>query len=119
MTDWRPKLIPRKTLNGKRRTETLDAYNIATVVEATFTVENAGVQPATGSQMLTVPSGYRDKVAYALYTTTEILPLVEGSDQYADQVEVNGKWFTAVRVAPWSYGIQSHYEVMLVEVNER
>lgn len=120
MTDWRPKLIPRKTLTGRRRTEVLDAYNIATITNVAITVENAGVQPASGFTLQTLPSGYRDKEAFKLFTTTEILALQEGSDQYADQIELfTGRWFTAINVAPWDYGVQSHYEVLLVETNER
>lgn len=120
MADWRPSLIPRKTLNARRITLTYDNYNIPSEIEAYFPVENAGVQPYTGGKgMKASLEGYRNKNAYYLFTTTPLRTADEGDrNAMADRVEIDGKWCTVLKVAKWDTGIRSHYEAILVETNE-
>lgn len=121
MATWGPTLIPRKTLNGRRRTQTVDEFGIASEdTEVTFTVENAGVQPTTGDQQSTLPEGYRDSKSYAVYTTTPVYTAEEATSNLADQIEVrDGIWCDVVKVDVWDYGLQSHYLAYVSERNER
>lgn len=124
MGNWQPKLIPRKTLNGRRKTEIVDDYGWNTdeedVPSTTFTVENAGVHPVTGYELQALPEGYRDKKAFKVYTTTLLRTVNEGSTDLADEVEADpGIWCKVVKVEDWTYTVQSHYLAYVVEVNER
>jgi len=121
MATWQPKLIPRKTLGGRRQTQTVDEFGIPTTsAPVLFDIENAGVQPVSGHEMNTMPEGYRDRKMYKVFTTTPVFTAVEGSDNLADKIEtVSGVWCDVVRVQAWSYGIQSHYEAYVAQENER
>lgn len=120
MASWGPKLIPRKTFNARRREEVTDEFGLVDETYVSFTVDNAGAQPVTGYESSALPEGYRDKNVYKVFTTTYVRPSEEGTENYADQIEVEGgKWFTVIKVQNWSYGLQSHYLAYVVEENER
>jgi len=36
---------------------------------------------------------------------------VEGTDEVADEINIDGVWYTVIAVRNWSYGLQSHYQV--------
>lgn len=120
MSNFTPRLIPRKQFNAKRESETLDAYNLPTFTSTTFTIENAGLQPITGEDARATSEGYKDKEIYILYTTTELKGPEEGTSNRGDLVEIEaGKWARVLKVEPWQYGLQSHYKAKLVVENER
>lgn len=120
MATWKPKLIPRKTLNGRRRTQTVDEFGLPTESETTFTVENAGVQPVAGNQLDVLPEGYRDRKNHRVYTTTPVFTAKEATNGLADQIEAYpGVWCDVIKVEPWDYGLQSHYLAYVSEENER
>lgn len=124
MGSFAPRLIPRKTLQGKRLTQMLDSHNLPLPPkEVEFTIENAGVQPVPGYEANALPSGWRDRKIFKLFTTTKVEPAEEGTDSSGDLVEVvvdgESLWCRVMRVKPWTYGIQSHYEAVLVHENER
>lgn len=121
MATWKPKLIPRKTLNGRRRTQTVDEFGLPVddpVVA--FTVENAGVQPVPGNQLDVFPEGYRDRRTYKVFTTTPVFTAKEATSGLADQIEAYPDvWCDVIKVEPWDYGLQSHYLAYVSEENER
>lgn len=121
MATWKPKLIPRKTLNGRRLTQSVDEFGLPTdSAPVTFDVENAGVQPVTGNQLDVLPEGYRDRKNYRVYTTTPVFTAEEASSNLADEIEAYpGVWCKVIKVEPWGYGLQSHYLAYVSEVNER
>ena len=120
MALWNPKLIPRKTLNAMRRTQTLDSFNLPSTGSVALTLDNCGVHPVSGQEMQAMPSGYRDRKIYKVYTTTPVYPAEEGTDQYADLIEVKtGIWCSVIKVEEWEYGLQSHYLAYVAEDNER
>lgn len=121
MATWGPKLIPRKTLNGRRSTQTVDEFGLTTDSSPTsFTVDNAGVQPVPGDQLDVFPEGYRDRRKYKVYTTTPVFTVEEGSNKLPDQIEVEtGIWCDVVRVESWGYGLQAHYLAFVAQENER
>lgn len=112
MAIWRPTLIPRQTLSAERVEISLDSYNRPTEVRTPFNVENAGVQPASGHEQLVLPEGFRDKVVYRIFTTTFMRAVKEGTNEFADRVELFGEWFVVCKVYHWQNGVQSHYEVI-------
>ena len=119
---WSPRLIPRKTLNGIRRVQSIDQYGRVSdsLDETPFIIENAGVHPITGWELQTLPDGYRDKKAFKVYTTTELRSVMEGTNNLADLVEAQpGVFCTVIKVEDWNYNVQGHYLAYVVEVNER
>ena len=120
MTNFTPRLIPRKTFNAKRITQTLGPRNRPVENESTFTVDNAGLQPSKGFDAKATTDGYKDKELYDLFTTTELKAPDEGTDSKGDLIEItSGKWARVVKVEDWDYGLQSHYKAKLVVENER
>lgn len=120
MSSWRPRLIPRKTYQARHKSVSLDAYNLPSDDSpTTFTVENASAQPMKTNERLALQEGYRDRVAYKLFTTTEILAAREGDTSLGDQVCVDGFWCDVIKVDNWNVGVQTHFEAWLVEENER
>lgn len=112
-------LIPRKTLNARQITQTLDVYNYPSEVSVNITLDSCTAQPVNGYEQQTLPEGYRDKVVYRVFTSTEVLPRIEGSDT-SYQIEVrSGVWCDVISVKVWEVGVQSHYEVLAAEPNER
>lgn len=116
-------LIPRKTLNARRLTQTLDAYNRPTHTPANFTVENATIHPVSGWEANALPQGYRDRKLFKVFTTTKLIPAEEGSSNSGDLVEIAQDdltlWCRVVRCQSWQNGVQSHYEAFVVHENER
>lgn len=121
MANFTPRLIPRKVLSGIRRVQVLGSHNIPEApTETSFDVENSGVQPVSGWEANALPEGYRDRRIYKIYTTTPLLPAEEGTSSLGDLVEAEtGVWCLVIRVQSWQYGVQSHYEAVVAEVNER
>lgn len=113
------RLLPRKELKGRKLIQTFDEYNYPTESTVTFTFKDCGVQPVTGQKQFVVPEGYRDNKVYTVFTSTPAFPRVEGSnDRY--QIEVKtGIWCDIVDSDEWGYGVQSHYKLIVAEVNER
>lgn len=120
MPAWSPTLIPRKTFNGRRLTQTLDGYNLPSQAESNFLIENASAQPTPGDDAFAGLELYRDKTLYKLFTTTPVFGPDEGTSNLGDLVEVEtGRWFRVLRVRNWDVGVRTHYEAILVEENER
>jgi hypothetical protein len=121
MGSWNPKLLPRRTFNGRRVSQTLDEFNIPSEATVAFTVEQANAQPVTGHHLEVLPEGYRDRKVYKVYTTTPVYSAEEGTDQFSDEIEVlPGEWFKVIKVEAWQgYSLQSHYLAYMAEVNER
>lgn len=124
MARWTPKLIPKTTFQGRHQTQVVDSFGLITKSTSNFTLENASQQPLEGREQDTLPSGYRDSEMYKVYTTTEVRPATEGTDNLADQIDLvreNGEVITTevVKVRDWHYNIQGHYLAFVVKINER
>lgn len=120
MASWRPRLIPRKTYQGRRMGVSLDAYGLPTDdAPVLFDVENASAQPLPSNERMALQEGYRNKRCWRLFTTTTLTAAEEGSTSLGDQVEINGHWCDIIRVDDWDVGVQTHYEAICVEENER
>lgn len=120
MASWRPRLIPRKVLQGYRKTASVDEDGAPLPEnEIPFEIENASYQPAKGNDLLAVPSGYRDTVIYRVFTTTPLKSVEEGSDGLADEIEILGKRYKVIKLSNWDVGVQSHYEALVSQLNER
>lgn len=117
---WRPKLLPRKTLNAKHVEQVKDEFNRVTTQETPFSVENASAHPISGDKAKALPEGYRDKKAFQVYTTTPVEPAREGTDILHDLIETRtGVWCKVVKVEEWTSGLQEHYLAYVTEENER
>jgi hypothetical protein len=116
---WKPRLIPRKTLNALHVEQVEDEFNRVTESTTEFTVENAGVHPVPGDKTNALPEGYRDRRAYQVFTTTPLTSANEGTATLHDKVEIDGAWFKVIRVENWQTGLQDHYHAYVTEENER
>ena len=113
------RLLPRKTLNGRKYTITYDQYNYPTETFETIKLEECSVQPITGYKQSTLPEGFRDSKVYRVFTKTNVFPRIEGNDTRF-QVEVRaGLWCDVIDADTWEVGVQSHFELTVVEPNER
>ena len=120
MGPWAPKLIPRKTFQAYRRVQQLGPRNeVLSPTETPYDVLNASAQPAKGTWSEPLPEGYRDTDIQVIYTTTEVLPEIEGTDQLGDYVEIRGETYKAIKTKVWDVGVQTHYEVYVSKINER
>lgn len=113
---WSPKSIPRTTFPARRYTQTLDEYNRPSVSFVDFTVENAGApQPVIGEDQIVLPEGFRNRNTFRIFTTTVMRSVEEFTSNEADQVYIAPFWYTVVKSHPWSYGLQSHYEIYVAK----
>lgn len=120
MASWRPRLIPRKEFNAERLQQSLDQYNLPTNTPTAFIVENASAQPTSGESSEAGLKLYRDKVVYKIFTTTPLIAADEGTNILGDRIELYpNRWFKVIKVNNWDVGVQTHYEAMAVEENER
>ena len=121
---WKPRLIPKRTYQGSRRTQTIERGRVTGITSTSFTVEDASYHPIKGFEQNTLPSGYRDTEAYKIYSTTKMYPAIEGTDNLADQITLvrqDGSTLLTevVKVEDWHYNVQGHYLAYVVKVNER
>lgn len=112
---WTPKSIPRKTYLAYRRAQVLDNYNIPTVIQIDFNVENASTpQPVTMEDNIPLPEGLSDSELYKIFTTTPLRGTEEGTNNQADIIIINGIRYVVVRCKDWM-AIQQHYEVYVAK----
>ena len=120
MSQWRPRLIPRKILQAYHLTAGVDEDGVPLKeTEVPFLVENSSYQPATGKDLEALPSGYRDSVIYKIFTTTRLRSVEEGGDELADEVVIEDKRYKVIKLANWDVGVQTHYEAIVSQLNER
>lgn len=113
---FKPKLIPRLELKCKVITKaTTGSGWPEDRVEDIPNLENCGVQPITGWQINALPEGLRNSAKYRLYTTSELSHYEEREGAPIMKVEWDSKWWEVREVRKWNYGVQSHYEAILVE----
>lgn len=67
-----------------------------------FTIATTSVQPINGWTLQAVAEGYREKAQYTFWTTTEIMPLNQGSDQLSDQIQIDGRWYSIYSLGDWT-----------------
>lgn len=73
----------------------------------------ASVQPARGEELMSLPEGRRERIKYALFTSTPI-ELIHDSVN-PDQIEIYGERYEVVQVEIWQnnpsvFGIVNHYK---------
>lgn len=116
---WKKRFIPTINLEAVRVFQEQDEYYATTKVEVPFTVEEADVQPVKGWELSALPEGYRQKGVFKIYTPTEMIAGVEGTDKLPDKVKYKGTWWVVFSVEPWLDGLDDHYCVYIVSENGR
>lgn len=92
-----------------------------TVVE--FTLENCTVQPASGTELETLPEGYRDAEVFNIFTNTPLRTAIRGTDSKADEVFLGSPYtpkegyFTVIQSKAWQNGVINHYHAVVVRKN--
>ena len=101
------KLLDLTQYPGRRRTyvENTDAVfsnQDNTILTEDFVIESSSLQPISGFTLQAVPEGYRSKAQYTFWTVTEIRPLIQGSNQLSDQINIDGKWYSIYALSDWT-----------------
>lgn len=116
------RLIPRKTLKGKRTTLSYDSYNLPIETDSGyFTLEDANFQPVSGTSQTAGLEGFRDREIYKIFTTTKLNVADDGTiSSHADKIELfPNRWFTVIKVDSWTVGVIPHYEAIVADIPER
>lgn len=121
MGNFSPRLLPRKILNARVITSSLDEDNLPLPPTVqNILLENCGVHPITGYKLMAMGEGFRDKRLWEVYTTTPLPYKVEGEGVSPPEIEVKPNiWAVVVGADEWEYTIQSHTKYVVVEKNER
>lgn len=116
--------IPRKTLQGYNRfvsktTGGVFENDLESITSTPFDVLQCTVQPLTGSELMVLEEGLRSKEVYNVFTNTKLTEAIEGTDQLADQIEIDGvngvSLFTVLKVKKWDNGLIPHYHAVVVK----
>jgi hypothetical protein len=81
----------------------------------TFTIK-ASVHPISIEEMHLFPEGFRDRMAYVLYTNTE-LKTSKPNNKNPDVVVLNDDKYQVIRVEKWDNTPLSHYRLTVVKVD--
>lgn len=118
-------LIELKNYQGRHReyvksTQSVFKNSYATVNYTDFTIEDCSLQPIDGRTLQALPEGYRSKAAYQFWCKTEMKGLEQNTNQLADQIHINGEWFSIYNFKDWTRtSYLSHYHCAAVreEIN--
>jgi hypothetical protein len=97
----------------KRSTGTL-VDGIYTDAASTVSIIQASVQPASDSDVQTLPEGRRERKAFRLYTNTELLSLQESENP--DRATIYGEEYEVVTKNPWQNAVIPHFKYIVVKV---
>ena len=81
----------------------------------TFTIK-ASVHALSSQEMELYPEGYRDQMAYNLYTNSELKTSIQGS-KTPDVVRIDNYNYQVMRVENWRNTALSHYKVTVFRIN--
>lgn len=116
--------IPRITLQGYHRYVTKVTGGVfendqEAETSTPFDVLKCTVQPLNGSELMVLEEGLRSKEVYNVFTSTKLTEAIEGTNQLADQVEIDGvngiSLFTVLKVKKWANSLIPHYHAVVVK----
>jgi len=84
---------------------------VNTSVIDTFTIR-ASVQPLNGNDVVNNPALRSNSEAFYLYTSKELLPSIEGSNN-SDKVVIYNEEYEVMSCERWQNKIRSHYKVLV------
>lgn len=101
------KLLDLTEYTGRHRTYVVDTDSVISnqnnqIQYEEFTIQSSSLQPISGFTLQAVPEGYREGARYTFWTVTEILPLMQGSDQLSDQILIDDKWYSIYSLSDWT-----------------
>ncbi len=73
-------------------------------------------QPASPTEVLTLPEGRRERTAMRIYTEMLLNSLLQ--NQNPDRVSMDGKTYEIYSRTSWQNGFLSHYKYIVTEVIE-
>jgi len=112
-------LIPRKTIPARRSVETTNDFNeVIGITNQSFNALQCTVQPVVGGSMTPDLIGYADREIYTVYTETQLVVGLEGTNRKPDELFIYNKWFKVIRCKRWQVGVIPHYECVVVEKDE-
>lgn len=71
-------------------------------------------QPATATEVMTLPEGRRERSVMRIYTATRLNGLV--SDKNPDRVTMGGQVYEVYSRESWQNGLLPHYKYLVTEV---
>lgn len=83
------------------------------VVGTAYTITGSW-QPASQTDVLTLPEGRRERAAYRIYTSSFFNSLQQ--NQNPDRVSMDGKTYEVYAREDWKNGLLSHYKYIVTEV---
>lgn len=103
-------------------TITVTPRSTGSYVDGRWTGETAGApytitgswQPASQTDVLTLPEGRRERATYRIYTDARLNSLKQ--DQNPDRVTMDGKDYEVYAREDWTNGILPHYEYIVTEI---
>jgi len=101
------KLLDLTEYTGRHRTYVQSSDSVISNLDNTieyeeFTIQSSSLQPIGGFTLQAVPEGYRQNARYTFWTITDILPLMQGTDQLSDQILIDGKWYSIYSLSDWT-----------------
>lgn len=73
----------------------------------------ASVQPTSPEDMELLPEGRRGRLAYTLFSDTELRTADSNTGTNADRVTIDGAVYEVSAVAPWQNSILPHYRAVV------
>jgi hypothetical protein len=108
-------------MSSFRKSVTITKRSTGTLVDgiyadaaSTVSVIQASVQPASDSDVQTLPEGRRERKAFRLYTDTELLSLQESENP--DRATLYGEEYEVVTKNPWQNAVIPHFKYIVVKV---
>lgn len=78
----------------------------------------ASVQPVKGEEVMTMPEGKRLADFVKIYTSTEIVPLIETIGQAPDQLQWHGHTYECIEVNVRQMDVINHYKAIFAKVSQ-
>jgi len=78
----------------------------------------ASVQPVTAEDQIVMPAGKRLSDYVKAYTSTELIPLSEGSEQQPDRLVWRGKEYECIELGVRQMNVINHYRAVFSLVQQ-